>query len=126
MRSGPTILRGAAAVAAAAVLLVPPSASAATGCKSSDLRYPFQKGGPKDFGVFRLTITNGTCATARSVAKAWKHDFEAALKNGRVRLPKHEGGFTFKTLKANQAQTYRERGTKGSAVIRFDYRVPNG
>src|SRR3954451_14559944 len=125
MHSRPTIVRSAAAVAAAAVLLVPGSAAAA-GCKSSDLRYPFQKGGPKDFGVFRLTVTNATCATARSVAKAWKHDFEAALKNGRVRLPKHEGGFTFRTLKANQAQTYRERGTKGSAVIRFDYRVPNG
>jgi len=125
MRFRPTVLRSALALAAVAAALTP-AAAAATGCKSSDLRYPFQKGGPKDFGVFRLTIANGTCATARSVAKAWKHDFEAALKAGRVKLPKHEGGFTFKTLKANQAQTYRERGTKGSAVIRFDYRVPNG
>ena len=126
MHSRPTILRGAVAVTAAAALLVPGSAAAAVGCKSSDLRYPFQKGGPKDFGVFRLTVTNASCATARSVAKAWKHDFEAALRAGRVKLPKHEGGFTFKTLRANQAQTYRERGTKGAAVIRFDYRVPNG
>src|SRR4051794_32640466 len=126
MHPRPTILRSAAALTVAAALLVPGSAAAAVGCRSSDLRYPFQKGGPKDFGVFRLTIANASCATARSAAKAWKHDFEAALKAGRVRLPKHEGGFTFKTLKATEAQTYRERGTKGSAVIRFDYRVPNG
>src|SRR4051794_24545506 len=120
----PTLARAAIALAAAAILV--PSAAAATGCKSTDLRYPYRAGGPKDFGVFRLKITGGSCATARRIAKAWKNDFEAALKAGKVRLPKHEGGFAFKTLPANAAQTYRERGTKGSTVIRFDYRVPNG
>jgi hypothetical protein len=35
-------------------------------------------------------------------------------------------GFTFKTLSADVAQTYRERGHRGATTIRFDYRVPNG
>src|SRR4051794_1385951 len=125
MRSSSHIVRSAVALAATAAVLVPATASA-TGCRSSDMRYPFQAGGPKDFGVFKLRITNGSCATARRIAKAWKKDFETALRNGKVRLPKQEGGFSFKTLKPTAAQTYNERGRKGSTTIRFDYRVPNG
>src|SRR3954463_14818587 len=121
----PTTLRAAVAIAAAASVLTPASALA-VGCKSADMRYPYQSGGPKDFGVFKLRITNGSCATARRIAKAWKKDFETALRNGKVRLPKQEGGFSFKTLKPTAAQTYNERGRKGSTTIRFDYRVPNG
>jgi hypothetical protein len=29
-------------------------------------------------------------------------------------------------LPPNAAQTYNERGRKGTKTIRFDYRVPNG
>jgi len=120
------ILRGVTCLLAAAAVLGAGPAAAATKCRSSDMRYPFQMGGPKDFGVFALRITNGTCTTARRIARMWMKDFEDAIDAGRVRLPKHEGGFTFKTLRATEAQTYRERGTKGSTTITFKYRVPNG
>ena len=129
MRSASHLRRGAVAVAAALAVLGTASVSAAdaaTRCKSADMRYPFRAGGPKDFGVFRLRIENGTCATARRIARMWQDDFEAALSNGKERLPKEEGGFAFRTLPATAAQTYRERGTKGSTVINFNYRVPNG
>jgi hypothetical protein len=94
-----------------------------TRCKSADLRYPFHPGGPKTFGVFRLKITNGTCATAHRVAKRWMKRFEASPS---ATVPRHVFGFTFKTLPATEAQAYRERGRNGTKTIRFVYRVPNG
>jgi hypothetical protein len=95
-------------------------------CKSADLRYPFEPGGPKTFGVFKLRITGGGCTTAHRVAKAWMDEFEADIRAGRLRLPRAVAGFTFTTLPPNAAQTYRERGRKRTTTIRFDYRVPNG
>ena len=92
-----------------------------------DLRYPFQPGGPKDFGVFRLKATGVTCASAHSVAKAWMTRFEANIRRaGKLQLPRHVKGYTFKTLPPNAAQTYRLRGTNGARTLRFDYVVPNG
>jgi hypothetical protein len=102
------------------------SAKKPTSCKSGDLRYPFMPGGPKDFGVFKLTITGGSCSTAHSVAKAWQKRFEASIRSGRLNVPKSVSGFSFTTLPATEAQQYRERGRKGATTIRFDYRVPNG
>lgn len=119
----------AAAVAFATVGAVPPPALADTGartCKSADLRYSFRPGGPKKFGVFKLRITGGKCATAHRVAKRWMEVFEANLRLGRFKLPRSVAGFSFKTLPANAAQTYRERGRKHATTIRFNYRVPNG
>jgi hypothetical protein len=95
-------------------------------CKSADLRYPFNPGGPKTFGVFKLRITGGRCTTAHRVAKAWMTEFESNLSGGRVKLPRSVAGFAFETLPPNAAQTYRERGRKRTTTIRFDYRVPNG
>ena len=95
-------------------------------CKSGDLRYPFMPGGPKTFGVFELRISGGTCKTAHKVAKGWMTRFESALRAGKVKLPNTVDGFGFTTLPANAAQTYNERGTKGTRTIRFEYRVPNG
>jgi hypothetical protein len=95
-------------------------------CKSADLRYPFVEGGPNTFGVFKLRISHGRCRTAHRVAKDWMQRFEANLEAGRVKLPKLVDGFTFTTLPATEAQTYRERGRRGARTIRFDYRVPNG
>jgi hypothetical protein len=111
-----------------ALLTVAAPAQAATKCSSTDLRYPFQKGGPKDFGVFRLTIKGGSCTTAHRVAKTWQTRFEKVLRDpdAKLVLPKKVKGYTFKTLKPNAAQTYRLRGVKGSSTIRFDYVVPNG
>jgi hypothetical protein len=121
------IRRLVVALAAVAVLLPAASAQAApTRCKSADLRYPFQAGGPKTFGVFRLKISNGTCATAHRVAKRWMQRFEGELKKGHVKLPHRVKGFTFETLRAIEAQSYNERGRKGAKTIRFLYRVPNG
>ncbi len=123
---------GKAAAAAVLLTLVVPVAPAvahaksATSCKSADLRYPFMPGGPKSFGVFSLRISDGTCATAHRVAKAWMQRFEANVQAGQVKLPHTVAGFTFKTLPANAAQTYREQGRKDATTIRFDYRVPNG
>jgi hypothetical protein len=101
-------------------------AKAPVKCKSADLRYPFMPGGPKDFGVFKLRITGGSCATAHRVAKTWMKRFEAAISAGHVKLPHSVNGFTFKTLNAHMAQTYSERGRKPGATLWFDYRVPNG
>ncbi len=124
---GIVIRRLLIALAAVAVLLPAASAQAApTRCKSADLRYPFQPGGPNTFGVFRLKITNGSCATAHRVAKRWMQRFEAELKKGHVKPPHVVKGFTFKTLKATEAQSFNERGRKGAKTIRFLYRVPNG
>jgi hypothetical protein len=116
------------ALIAALALLPAASADAATvRCKSADLRYPFDPGGPKTFGVFHLRVTRGKCATAHRVAKAWKTKFEARIrKAGRLRLPKLVEGFTFTSLPPKAAQTYRLRGVKGTTRINFDYVVPNG
>jgi hypothetical protein len=120
----------AAAVLAAVTALLPAATADARPtrtCASSDLRYPFSPGGPKDFGVFKLRITGGSCTTARRVAKAWMKAFEARLRGpGRLRLPRSVAGFRFTTLPPNAAQTYRERGRRRTTTVRFDYRVPNG
>jgi hypothetical protein len=98
----------------------------ARNCVSRDLRYPFRPGGPRTFGVFRLRVAGGRCATAHSVAKEWMRRFEASLRTGHVRLPKSVDGFTFANLPVRAAQTYRERGRTRSTTIWFDYVVPNG
>ena len=107
-------------------LLGAASAAEARSCKSADLRYPFQPGGPKTFGVFKLQITNGTCTKAHKVARTWMAEFELDLKLGRVRLPRKVAGFRFTNLPPDAAQTYRQRGRRGATTIRFDYVVPNG
>jgi hypothetical protein len=116
------------AIALAAVLVAAPAASArpTLTCKSYDMRYPFVPGGAKNFGVVQLLVTGGSCATARRVAKAWMTRFEASIQSGSGTPPRSAGGFTFTTLPTSAAQTYRERGRRGTTSIRFDYRVPNG
>lgn len=115
-----------ATVVASALLPAPATAAAPKPCKSADLRYPFQQGGPKTFGVLRLTITRGTCATARRVAKAWGKAFEANITAGRDTRPIRAAGFAFNELKVMRPQEYRLRGRRGTTSMRFDYRVPNG
>ena len=119
-----------AAVALGGTVALPASAVAdarpTLRCKSADLRYSFVPGGPKTFGVFRLRIRGGRCATAHRVAEAWMTRFEDNISEGRVRLPRFVLGFTFTTLAATEAQTYRERGRRRATTIRFDYRVPSG
>jgi len=124
-------LRACAAVllVTAAGVLAPAAAGAATPhrCHSADLRYPFQPGGPNDFGVFKLRIAHGRCATAHRVAKRWMARFEAGLSDpGRLKVPRNVLGFHFVTLKPDASQTFNERGRRGATTIRFDYRVPNG
>ena len=112
-----------------AACLLPSTAAAAVSqrnCRSADLRYPFMPGGPNTFGVFGLRIAHGPCTTAHRVAKAWMSKFEDTMKSGSIRRPKFVLGFTFTELPVNAAQTFRERGRKGSTSIRFDYVVPNG
>ena len=116
---------------AAVVLAVLPSPASATApsrtCRSADLRYPFEPGGLRTFGVFHLRITGGRCATAHRVARAWMRAFEKRLRGaGRLRLPRLVEGFRFRTLPPKAAQTYRERGRRRATTIRFDYVVPNG
>ena len=94
--------------------------------EAADLRYPFRPDGPKTFGVFGLKVTGGTCKQAHRVARSWMAEFELELILGRVKLPRQVAGFTFTSLPPNAAQTYRERGRRGTTTIRFDYRVPNG
>jgi hypothetical protein len=52
--------------------------------------------------------------------------FEAAFRAGHTVLPRSVAGFTFTTLPAHAAQTFRERGTQMATTIWFDYRIPNG
>ena len=123
-----TIRAAAIALVTLAALLPAADANAASAldCRSADLRYPFQPGGPKTFGVFDLRITDGTCRKAHRVAKAWMAKFELNLLLGEVKLPRRAAGFTFTSLPPNAAQTFRLRGRSGTTTIRFDYRVPNG
>ena len=95
-------------------------------CSSADLRFPFQPGGPRTFGVFELRIAGGPCATAHRVAAAWMKRFEAAFRAGRTVVPRSAAGFRFTTLPAHEAQEFRERGQSGKTTIWFDYRIPNG
>lgn len=125
------VLRLRHALAAAALLIAvlaatSAEAQASTACRSADLRYPFMKGGPKTFGVFKLRITGGGCATAHRVAQGWMRRFEADLRGGKVRLRRTVSAFRFRPLPPNAAQTYRLLGRRGSTTIRFDYVVPNG
>lgn len=111
----------------AAVLPVAAADAKPKRCKSADLRYPFQKGGPNDFGVFKLRITGGSCSTAHRVAKRWMTRFERNIRSeGKLKLPKNVEGFSFKSLPPTAAQTFNMRGKKGGKTIRFDYVVPNG
>jgi hypothetical protein len=119
----------AAVVPLAVAAFAPATAAQASStlrCKSADLRYRFQPDLPKDFGVFKLRITGGSCRTAHRVAKAWMNEFEGDLLRGHVKLPRSVLGYRFTTLPATEAQTYNERGRKAATTIRFDYRVPNG
>jgi hypothetical protein len=95
-------------------------------CPSADLRYPFEPGGPKSFGVFRLRIAQGSCATAHNVAKAWMRRFEAAFRAGHILLPRSVAGFKFTSLAPDAAQMFRERGRRAATTIWFDYQIPNG
>jgi hypothetical protein len=105
--------------------LAAPAAARST-CSSGDLRYPFMPGGPKDFGVFSLSVDGGSCSTAHRVAKSWMRAFEANIARGSTKLPKKAAGFAFKTLPATAAQQYNERGRRGAVTVRFAYRIPNG
>ena len=117
----------AAAAAALALLAAAPAEAKTRTCRSSDLRFPFQPGGPKTFGVFHLKVTGGTCTTAHRVAKDWKRRFQAnERKPGPLRLPKHVDGFTFSQVPVHAAQTFGLKGVRGATTIRFDYVVPNG
>ena len=114
------------AVAGLATAPGPASAGAARMCRSADLRYPFEPGGDNTFGVFRLRVDGGSCATAHRVAQRWMRRFEASIRTGDGKLPKRVAGFTFTTLRTHAAQTFAERGRRGGTTIRFDYVVPNG
>jgi len=117
------------AATAIAVALSPATTADAkpASCRSADLRYPFEPGGPRTFGVFHLRIANGTCTTAHRVANAWMTRFEDNLRErGAVKLPRRVEGFAFTSLPPTAAQTYRLRGMKSTTRINFDYVVPNG
>jgi hypothetical protein len=112
-----------------ALLAVAPAAQAAKprSCASADLRYPFEEGGPKTFGVFKLRVIGASCTVGHHAAHAWMAKFEASLRGeGALEVPKRAGGFVWKELAPNAAQTYRLRGTKGKTTVTFDYVVPNG
>jgi hypothetical protein len=118
------------AVVLVTACLLPGAAIAATPtrhCGSADLRYPFMPGGPRTFGVFKLRIANGRCATAHRIAHEWMNRFEASFRGaGPLRVPRHVEGFEFTTLPIPEVQAFPERGRKGVTTIWFDYRIPNG
>jgi hypothetical protein len=116
----------AAVAAPAPAASAAPTAGAARACASKDLRYPFEPGGPKTFGVFALTARGTTCPTAHRLARTWQARFEHDLMRGRLRFPKRIEGYRFRRLPVHAAQTYTLRGTKGARRVQFDYAVPNG
>jgi hypothetical protein len=115
-------------LAALSLLAAAPAAEAKTrSCSSADLRYPYEPGGRKTFGVFKLKATGATCMAAHHAAHAWMAEFEASLRgDGPLVMPRTAGGFKWKELPPKAAQTYRLRGTKRAKVVTFDYVVPNG
>jgi hypothetical protein len=116
----------AAAAAAIALLAAAPAEAKPRTCPSSDLRFPFQPGGPKTFGVFHLKVSGGTCATAHRVARDWKRRFQAAERKGTLKLPEHVDGFAFSQVPVHAAQTFGMKGVRAATTLRFDYVVPNG
>jgi hypothetical protein len=126
----PRVSQTFAAVLLTACCLLPATASAATAarrCNSSDLRYPFMPGGPRAFGVFKLRVAHGRCATAHRIAQDWMSRFEASLRRpGPLRVPRRVDGFAFTTLSIPEVQAFPERGRSGATTIWFDYRIPNG
>jgi hypothetical protein len=78
---------------------------------------------PHDFGVHRLRISGGSCATAHRIAKRFDHRMRTSMTGN---PPRHVHGWTFKSLPPTAAQTFRMRGRKGAKTVRFDYLVPNG
>ena len=89
----------------AGAVLACPAHAATTTCKSADLRYPFQEGGPKTFGVFHLRATGTSCSTAHAVAAAWKRKFEVKYE-----LPKTVNGYTFTSLKPTGENSLKRTG----------------
>ena len=117
----------ATAVAGLALLAAAPAeARTAKACKSSDLQFPFMPGGPKFFGVHKLKVTGGTCATAHRVAKDFKKRFTVTLNKGGQTPPKHVDGFRFTQVPVRAAQTFGMKGVRGATTIRFNYVIPNG
>jgi hypothetical protein len=112
------------AVLAAGLSAAP--AGAGPVCTSADLRYPFQPGGPKAFGVFGLKIDGGSCTTAHRVAKAWMKAYEANIARGNETRPRSAAGFRFTTVPNHKVQELSERGTRGAVTVRFAYRIPSG
>src|SRR5436305_15236576 len=108
----------AAAVAGLALLAAAPAEAKTKACKSSDLQFPFMPGGPKFFGVHKLKGTGGTGATAHRVAKDWKKRFEANLRKGSEKRPRHVDGITFSDVPVHAAQTFRLKSVRGATTIR--------
>ena len=93
-------------LAALALLTVAaPAAEAKTrSCASGDLRYPFEPGGKKTFGVFKLKATGATCLAAHHAAHAWMAEFEASLRGeGPLELPRTAGGFSGRSYSPSRA-----------------------
>jgi len=108
------------AAMAVALTAVAPASAAPTACKSSDLRYSFNPGGPKTFGVFNLRQTATTCKVARYVAKEFGRKYESTGK-----LPKRAGGFAIFGYTSGPQQV-TIKATAGRKVVRFRYVVANG
>ncbi len=117
------------ALAILAVLAVAPAAEAKTrSCASADLRYPFEPGGPKTFGVFKLRVTGAPCMTAHHAAHAWMAEFEASLRgDGAARDAEHGRRVP---LEASCRRTPRRpiacAAPRAKTRVTFDYVVPNG
>ena len=89
--------------------LLPTTAAGATpvhGCKSADLRYPFQPGGPKAFGVFRAS---DRARKLRHRAQG-RHDMDETLR-GRVPRRAHRP-----PALGGRLQVHHGAGAAGSGV----------
>ena len=109
---------GAAALLVVVTCTLAAAKAAATplrSCSSADLRYPFQPGGPRAFGVFELRIAGGPCATAHRVAAAWMKQFAAYAATDPLGNPDIALSFTPRGMRRFQRLT-AELAQRGAAV----------
>ena len=111
----------------ASALAAAPAAIASTDgaqrCRAADLRYGIQDGMPRDFGVWRLRVTGGSCTTAHRVARAFQLKL---IQSPTGKVPRTVAGFQIDQLPPHAAQTYTLRATRGRTIVEFDEVVPNG
>ena len=107
-------------------LAVPSTASAATthSCAPTNRVNQFLQPDPHGFfGIFKIKVTDVTCATADRVTDGfWK--IQIKRSNAKKQLLLH--GFTCVLQRPDEAQQLKASCSRGTQRIRFVMEIPNG